>query len=80
VSNIQKTEAEFLIAEFRQIYAQVKDLGKTEILENSSPELYAVFKRMDKLAALDVDKEFIDFIFKSLDFGSLIASISRFRF
>lgn len=79
MSNIPKVEAELLIAEFRQIYAQVKDLGEAEILESLSPEQYALFKRLDELAALDVDEKSIEVILKSPDFDSLVAAISRFR-
>lgn len=80
MSNIQKIEAELIIFEFHQIYSQVKGLGETDILENPSPKLYSLFKRLDELAALDVDEKSIDAILKSPDFDSLIAEISRFRF
>lgn len=80
MSNIQKVEAELLIAEFRQIYAQVKNLGESQILESPSSELYATFKRLDELAALDVDEKSIETILKIPDFDSLIAAISCFRF
>jgi hypothetical protein len=80
VSNIPKFESELLIAEFRQIYAQINDLGETELMENSSPGLYSVFKRLDKLAALDVDEKSIEVILESHGFDSLMAEISRFRF
>ena len=80
VSNIQKIDVEPLITEFSQIYAQVKDLKETDILDNSSPELYAVFKRLDELVSLDIDEQSIEVLFESPDFNILIAEISRFRF
>lgn len=80
MSNIQKIKAESLIAEFHKIYAQVKGSGDTDILENPSPELYALFKRLDELAALDIDEKSIEVILESPDFDSLMAEISRFRF
>jgi hypothetical protein len=80
VNNIQKVEVELLIAEFRQICSQTKSLGDSEILENLSPDLYSVFKRLDELAALDVDEKSIEEITRSPDFDFLIAEISRFRF
>ncbi|MHC1756687.1 MAG: nicotianamine synthase family protein [Methanosarcina sp.] len=80
MSNIQKVEAELLIAEFSHIYAQVKSLGETEVLGNSSPELYSVFKRLDKLTALDIDEKSIEVILENPDFDHLMTEISRFRF
>ncbi|WP_440947043.1 nicotianamine synthase family protein [Methanosarcina sp. T3] len=58
----------------------VKGSGEKEILGSSSGELHALFKRLDELAALEVDEKAIDATFKSPDFDSLVDSISRFRF
>ena len=80
MSNIQKIDVKPLIAEFRQIYTQIKDLKETDILDNSSPELYALFKSLDELVSLDIDEQSIDVLFESPDFNILIAEISRFRF
>jgi hypothetical protein len=80
VNNILKIEASSLIAEFRQIHALVKDIEETEILENSSPDLQAAFKRLDELAAMEVDGEVTDLLLKSPEFNSLLPAISRFRF
>lgn len=80
MSNIQKIRAELLIDEFRRIYSRVKGLEDAEVMGSPSPELYTVFKRLDELAALDVDEKFIYEILKSPDLDSLIAEISRFRF
>jgi hypothetical protein len=80
VSNILEIEAESLIAELRLINAQIKDLGETEVLESPSPELYVMFKRLDELAALDVDEKSIEIILKTPNFSSLMAEISSFRF
>lgn len=80
MNNIQKSRAELLIAEFHHIYAQVKDFEDTDVVENSSPELYAVFKRLDEIAAMNADEKFIDEILKSPDFDSLMSEISHFRF
>lgn len=80
MSNIPKIETALLIAEFQQIHTHVKDLGETEILENSSMELQAIFKRLDELAALDIDEVSSEMIFKSPEFDSLMISISNFRF
>ena len=78
--NILKIEASSLIAEFRQIHTLVKDIEETEILENSSPELQAAFKRLDELAAMEVDGEVNDLLLKSPEFNSLLPAISSFRF
>jgi hypothetical protein len=80
VSNIQQIDVELLITEFRQIYSQVKGLGETEVLENFSLETDAMFKRLDELAALDLDEKSLELILKSSDFDLLISEISRFRF
>lgn len=80
MSNILEIEIESLIAEFRIIYSQIKDFGDTDILENPSPELYVIFKRLDELAALDVDEKAIDLILKDPNFDLLMTEISRFRF
>ena len=80
MSNILKTEAASLIAELWQIHALVTGLEEEGILESSSAELQAAFKRLDELAALEVDEKSIDVVLKSPEFGSLLASVSRFRF
>jgi hypothetical protein len=80
VSNILNIEASSLIAEFRQIHALIKDIGEEEILESSSPDFQAAFKRLDKLAAMQVDEESIDLVFKIAEFDFLLTAISNFRF
>lgn len=80
MNNIPKIETASLVAELWQISAVAKDSGEEEIPENSSDELYALFKRLDELAALEVDEKSIDVILKSPDFESLMYEISRFRF
>jgi hypothetical protein len=80
VNNILKIEASSLIVEFRQIHALVKDIGETEILENSSPDLQAAFKRLDELAAIEVDGDVTDLLLKSPEFNSLLPAIPHFRF
>jgi hypothetical protein len=80
VSNILKIEASSLIAELRQIDALIKDTGEEQILESSSPKLQAAFKRLDDLAALEVDEESTAAILRNPEFDSISAAISRFRF
>lgn len=80
VSNILKNKASFLITELWEIHALVKDIGNEEILESSSAELLAVFKKLDKLAALEVDEESTELILKSPGFDYLLISIFNFRF
>lgn len=80
MSDILKIKASSLIAEFRQIHALVKDIGEKDILETSSPYLQAAFKRLDELAAMEVDGEITDLLLKSPEFNSLLPSISCFRF
>lgn len=80
VSNILNIGASSLIAELERIHALVKDIGEEEILESSSPELKAAFRRLDELATMEVDEESIDLVFKCPEFDSLLATISNFRF
>ncbi|AKB17242.1 hypothetical protein MSWHS_0379 [Methanosarcina sp. WWM596] len=58
----------------------VKGSGEEEIQENTSGELYTLFKKLDELAALEIDEKSIAVVVKSPDFDALIDSISRFRF
>ena len=80
MNNIPKIKTASLVAELRQISDVIKDPSEEEIQGNSSDGLYAIFKRLDELAALEVDEKSIDVILKSPDFDALIDSISRFRF
>jgi hypothetical protein len=80
VNNILKNEALSLITELWQIHALVKDIGEEEILQSSSAELLAVFKKLDELAALEVDEESTEVILKSPGVDYLLISISNFRF
>ena len=79
MSNILKIGAAPLIAELRQIHARVNGLEEIKILESPSIELHAVFKRLDELAALDIDELSAEMILKSPGFDSLLISISNFR-
>lgn len=80
MSNIQKIEAAPLIAELRCIYTLIRNLEEKDILESSSPDLQAAFKRLDELAALEVDEKSIEEILKNPEFDSLLPAISCFRF
>jgi hypothetical protein len=80
VNNILKIEASSLIAELQQIHALIKDTGEEQILETSPPEQQAAFKRLDFLAALEVDEESTAAILRNPEFESISAAISRFRF
>jgi hypothetical protein len=80
VSDIKKIEATSLIEELQQINVLVKNLSEEEILTNSSPEILKAFRRLDELAALEIEDPSLDVILKSSDFDSLITVISQFRF
>ena len=80
MSNIQKIEAAPLIAELRHIYTLVRNLSEEDILESSSPEIQTAFKRLDELAALEVNEKSTEVILKSPEFDSLLTAISSFRF
>jgi len=80
VNNILQVETLYLIAELQQIHALVKDIGEEEVLESSSVELQVAFKRLDELAALEVDEESTEMILKRQGLESLLISISNFRF
>ncbi len=56
------------------------DIGEKEVLESSSVELQVAFKRLDELAALEVDEESTEMILKNLGLETLLISISNFRF
>jgi hypothetical protein len=80
VSDIQKIGTAPFIAELRQTYTLVRDLSQEEVLQSASPQLRTAFKRLDKLAALDVDEKSIDKILESPELDSLLPAISSFRF
>ncbi len=80
MSNIQKIRASPLINELRRIYALVKDLDEEEILGSSAPELQEAFKRLDEIAALEIDEKSIEAILKITEFDYLLSVISCFRF
>ena len=80
MNNILQVEASYLISELRQIHALIKDIGEEEVLESSSVELQLAFKRLDGLAALEVDEESIEMIIKSLGLEPLLILIYNFRF
>ena len=80
MNNILQIEASYLIVEIQQIHALVKDIGEEEILESSSVELQVAFKRLDELAAFEVDEESIEMLLKIQGFEFLLISISNFRF
>jgi hypothetical protein len=80
VSNIIKTETSSLIAELQYIHSLIEDAGEEEILENPSPKLQAAFKRLDELAAMEVDEKTTNLLFRNPEFDTLLPAISRFRF
>ena len=80
MNNILQVEASYLISELRQIPALIKGIGEEEVLESSSVELRVAFKRLDELAALELDEESTDRIIKSPELEPLLISISNFRF
>ncbi len=80
MNNILQVEASYLISELRQIHALIKDIGEEEVLESSSVELQVAFKRLDELAALELDEESTEMILKRLELEPLLISISNFRF
>jgi Nicotianamine synthase protein len=80
VNNILQIEASYFIAELRQIQSLVKDIAEEEILKSSSVEMQVAFKRLDKLAALEIDEKSTDMSLKRLGCEPLLISISNFRF
>ena len=80
MNKILQVEALNLITELQQLHALVKDMGEDEILESSSVELQVAFKRLDELAALEMDEKSTETILKSLGLESLLIAISNFRF
>lgn len=77
---ILKIDPISLITELQQIHSLVKDVTEAEILDTSSSQLQATFKRLDELASMDTDEKYINELLKSPEFSLILPSISNFRF
>lgn len=80
MNDIEEIKTASLITELRQISDLVNTISEKAILESSSFEVHSAFKRLDELAALEIDNQSTEAILKRSDFDSLINVISQFRF
>ncbi len=79
VSNIMNRSSESIIKELSTMYSVTKDIKDQEILHSPSNRLKTFFRRLDYLAALDLDDKSAEEILCAPEFDSALASIVRFR-
>ncbi len=79
VSNIMDHSSESIIKELSTMYSVTKDIEDQEILRGPSNRLKTFFRRLDHLAALDLDDKSAEEILSAPEFDSAIESIVRFR-
>ncbi len=79
VSNIMDRSSESIIKELSTMYSVTRDIKDQEILHSPSNRLKTFFRRLDYLAALDLDDKSADEILSAPEFDSALESIVRFR-
>ena len=79
VSNMMDISSESTIKELSTMYSVTKDIQDQEILHSPSNRLKTFFRRLDHLAALDLDDKSAEEILCAPEFDSAIESIVRFR-
>ena len=79
VSNMMNCSSESTIKELSTMYSVTKDIKDQEILHSPSNRLKTFFRRLDYLAALDLDDKFAEEILSAPEFDSALGYIVRFR-